>query len=227
MQWDGKGSTKRKIQAIVFDMDGLIVDTEKLYFEVESAVARKYGKTFTREVMRAMMGKRGIESLRVLQEQLGIDEDPYVLLEMREQGYNQLLYEKLEPMPGLFSLLELTEGHRYRKAIATSSPASQMNFIVDRLGVRHFFELLMSGEEVEYGKPHPEIYQKIAERLGLQSNQCLVLEDTEVGVRAAKGAEMYCIAVPNEFTKDHDFTLADLVVSSLEEVDLALIQSFG
>jgi len=227
MQSDGKRETKTRIQAIVFDMDGLMVDTEKLYFEVESALARKYGKTFTREVMRAMMGTKGVDSFRIFQEQLGIDEDPEVLLEFREEGYNRLLHEKLEPMPGLFLLLELAEQYRYRKAIATSSPVSQMNFIIDQLGVRKFFELLVSGDEVEQGKPHPEIYQKVSGRLGLRSDQCLVLEDTENGVRSAKGAGMYCIAVPNEFTKDHDFALADRVISSLEEVDLGLISSFG
>lgn len=204
-----------RIRAAIFDMDGLMVETESLYFQAESEVARHYGKTFTREVMEKMMGHKAAESIRIMMETLGIEGPAEDIEALRDTLYTDLLLTGVEPMNGLFEFLRWLETHGFRKAVATSSKSTFKDIILNHLQLRDRFEVVITAEEVSQGKPSPEIYQLALRRLALNPPQCIVLEDSVPGLKAAKGAGCFCIIVPNHFTRNQDFSGADLVAPHL------------
>lgn len=209
-----------RIVAAIFDMDGLLVDSEPLYFQAESEVARRYGKDFTIEVMEKMMGQKAIRSMEIMRETLGIHGTPDEILAFRDALYRDLLKKGVKPMKGAFALLDWLESEGHRKAVATSSRAEFKDIIFDRLGLHDRFELVITGDQVSAGKPSPEIYRLALRRLGLHPTACVVLEDSAVGLKAAKGAGCFCIAVPNRFTRNQDFSEADLVVPDLSRREI-------
>jgi HAD superfamily hydrolase (TIGR01509 family) len=209
-----------RVHAAIFDMDGLMVDTEPLYFEAESELARRLGKTFTREVMHHMMGHKATRSIQIMMEILGIEGSIQEILALRDTLYESLLVRGVNPMRGLLDLLDWLETHGYRKAVATSSRRRFKDIIFDHLDLHGRFEVVVTGGEVSEGKPSPEIYQRAVSDLGLLAEQCVVLEDSGVGLTAAKRAGCFCIVVPNEFTENQDFSTADLVVPHLFHEDI-------
>jgi HAD superfamily hydrolase (TIGR01509 family) len=209
-----------KVEAAIFDLDGLLADTEPLYFQAESELARRYGKDFTRDVMEKMMGHKALRSIQIMIESLGIDGRAEEILGLRDTLYRNLLMKGVKPMNGVSQLLSWLEKHGYRKAIGTSSRTEFKDIILNHLGLHDRFEVVITGQEVSTGKPSPEIYQLVLHRLDLHPQQCIVLEDSAVGLKAAKGAGCFCIVVPNRFTCHQDFSQADLVVSDLWHPDI-------
>jgi beta-phosphoglucomutase family hydrolase len=214
------------IKAVIFDMDGLMVDTEPLYSQAMQQVAQKRGKCFTLELKQKIMGRLAIDSMRIFKEALGLNESPEEILEEREKIYGKLIAQEIKPMPGLFKVLELLDKMGIRKAIASSSKRCWIELIIDKLGIRNQFEIIVSGQEIQRGKPNPDIYLLAAKKLNLKPQQCLVIEDATSGVKSAKSANMKCIAIPNQFTQGLDFSGADLVLNSLEEINEHLLNSF-
>lgn len=212
------------IKAIIFDMDGLMVDTEPLYSQAMQEIAQRRNKCFTLELKQKMMGRLGIESMRIFKDALGLNESPEEILKEREKIYEKLITQDVKPMPGLFNLLELLNKMGLRKAIASSSKRRWVELIITKLGITNEFEVIVSGEEVEHGKPHPDIYLLVAKKLNITPNECLVVEDSLSGVEAAKAANMTCIVIPNQFTQGLNFSYADILLNSLEEINEDLLK---
>jgi HAD superfamily hydrolase (TIGR01509 family) len=208
------------VRAAIFDMDGLMVDTESLYFQAESEVARRYSKTFTVEVMQKMMGHKSTRSIQIMMESLGITGVAEEIETLRDSLYKDLLIRGIEPMPGLLDLLDWLEDHGYRKAVATSSKPVFKDIVFDHLALNHRFESVITSENVSEGKPSPQIFRLAVRRLELVPTQCIVLEDSHVGLKAAKAAGCFCIIVPNRFTRLQDFSEADLVASDLTHPEI-------
>ncbi len=204
-----------KVKAAIFDMDGLLADTEPLYFQAESELARRYGKEFTMEVMEKMMGHKAIRSIQIMIETLQIKGTAEEVLALRDTLYRDLLLRGVKAMDGVFEVLDWLESHRYRKAVGTSSNTEFKDIVFNHLGLHHRFEVVITAEKVSVGKPSPEIYQLVLHRLGLYPWECIVLEDSAAGLKAAKGAGCFCIIVPNQFTQHQDFSGADLVAPYL------------
>jgi beta-phosphoglucomutase-like phosphatase (HAD superfamily) len=147
-----------KVEAAIFDLDGLLADTEPLYFQAESELARRYGKDFTRDVMEKMMGHKALRSIQIMIETLGIDGPAEEILGLRDTLYRNLLMKGVKPMNGVSQLLNWLENHGYRKAIGTSSRTEFKDIILNHLGLYDRFEVVITGEEVSTGKPSPEIF---------------------------------------------------------------------
>jgi HAD superfamily hydrolase (TIGR01509 family) len=209
-----------KFKAVIFDMDGLMFDTESLFSVAQSAIAKKRGKEFTLEIKAKMMGQRPLHAVEIMLNELGIKEDAQKVFEEQAEMYVKLLRDRSEPMPGLFELLEFIEKANIRKCIATSSLREWADILLARFKISERFEFLVTGDQVARGKPDPEMYLKAVEKLGLLAPQCLVLEDSSNGIRAAKSAGCFAVAVPSEFTKDQDLSMADMMVKSLDDQEL-------
>ncbi len=201
-------------EAIIFDVDGVMVDTERLYVQTMRQVARRFGREVSDDTLARMMGRAPIESLRIFVSDLGLAEDPHELMALRERMMLQSFEQGLDPMPGLMELLEWARP-RLRLAIATGSPRRLLDVILDRLGIADRFQAIQSGDDITRGKPHPEIYQRVLGQLGLPPEKCVVIEDSGNGVRSGKSAGCHVIAVPNEATRGQDFSPADVVVPDL------------
>jgi beta-phosphoglucomutase-like phosphatase (HAD superfamily) len=200
--------------ALIFDMDGLMIDSERLYFAAEREMAAAYGKEIRDEQLWPMMGRKPIESLRLLRGLLGIETPPEELLAWR----NRLMLEKmgrdLGAMPGLFEILETFYG-RLKLAVGTGAQQEFLDITLDTLRIRGFFDVLQTADGLERGKPDPEIYVIACRRLHLPPGECVVLEDARNGVLAGKAAGCPVIAVPNDYTRGQDFSAADWVEPDL------------
>lgn len=216
------------IKAIIFDMDGLIVDTEVLYSIALQEIAQKRGKNFTHELKRAMIGRHGTSSMDIFREKLGLHETAEDLLIEREDIYGKLLNKaELVPMPGLFELLLLADTMAIPVAIASSSSECWIKIVINKLGIENRFKAIVSGYNVENSKPYPDIYLLAAKRLGIPPQYCLALEDTPIGMEAAKRAGMICVAVPNQYSIGLDFSMADMVIDSLKDVEDEVVKKYA
>jgi HAD superfamily hydrolase (TIGR01509 family) len=198
-------------------MDGLLVDTEPLYFQAEAEVATRYGRRFTRDVMQKMMGYKARRSIEIMKEELGLEGSVDEIMSLRDSIYTDLLMMGVSPMKGVFELLEWLENREFRKAVGTSSKPEFKDIIFNHLDLHHRFETIITGEDVSAGKPSPEIYCLAVRRLELQPPECIVLEDSAAGLKAAQGAGCTCIVVPNRYTDNQDFSEADLVAPDLTD----------
>lgn len=205
-----------RCQAIVFDMDGLMVDTERLYIASNHDIAARYGKSVGPEVLRQMMGRVPMESMGIFCRALQIEQPAEVILKQRDDLMEARLREGFRTLPGLGELIEYASG-RYRLAIATGSPKRFLDIIVDRLQLRDRFEVLQTSDGITQGKPHPEIYLQAMAKLGVAGEQCIVLEDSPNGMKAGRTAGAYVIGVPNEHTRDGDLSAAHVCVRDLHE----------
>ncbi len=206
------------IRGVVFDLDGVLVNTELVFQQVGNELARRRGKEMTLEVFKQMMGRRPREAFTVMIELLELHDDtPEELQKESQQLFFELLETLLEPMPGLLDLLETIERAGLPKAVATSSPRDYARRILEKVELVHRFRFILGAEDVSHGKPHPEIYLKSAERLGIAPTEMLVVEDSEHGTKAAAASGAFVVAVPHQFSQHHDFSPADYVAQALND----------
>jgi len=195
-------------------MDGLMIDSEKIYWAVGREMAREFGKTLSDETLGDMMGRAPLESVALYRQALGLSQSPQELLEMREARVERAMQAGIEPMAGLYETLDALHPS-FKLAIATSAPSRFLNVVLDRLNLARYFSALQTSDDISRGKPDPEIYLKAIAKLGLKSAECFVLEDSSNGARAGKNAGAYVIAIPSEHTRRQDFSFVDYVASSL------------
>jgi len=211
------------ITAAIFDLDGLLTDTEKLHCQAYQQALAEVGFHLHKEQYLKHWVRSGLTISDFVRAH-GLKHDPSVLRERKSVIYEQLVRTKLRPMPGALELLERLRGN-LRLALATSSRDDSAQCVLRELGIAHYFEVIATEGSVARLKPHPDIFLFVAEKLGVSPGECVVLEDAEKGILAAHAAGMKSIAVPNEFTKDNDFTLATKVVQSLHEITPELLAS--
>ncbi len=207
------------IKALIFDMDGLLIDSERLYFQTEREMARKFNKTVEDKTLWKMMGRNPIESMEIFVREVGLSLSPEEALGMRNLIMRNKLKNDLKPMPGLHHILDTFSG-RLKMAVCTGAQKEFLDIVVDKLGIRNRFNVLQSSDEIRKGKPHPEIYLKACSQLKLSPEDCVVLEDSSNGALAGKRAGCYVIAVPSEYTKEQDFRFADFVAEDLFQAEM-------
>lgn len=213
-----------QIRAVVFDLDGLMFDTEALFFRVAAEMMAARGKEFTPAIMGAMIGRRAAEAVHAFRELGGLDEPPERLLaESRERFYAEM-DTAVHPTPGLFALLAQLERLGLPRAVATSSRRSYADRLLTSHGFAEHFSFILASEDVERGKPNPEIYLKAIERFGVPARSVLVLEDSPAGLAAACAAGTFAVGIPHEHSPAEGLQGADLIVSRLD--DPALLALF-
>lgn len=187
-----------QIQAIIFDMDGLMLDTEPLYRMVWKRAAAACGYNLTDEIYRGLVGRGRIVAEQILSQTFG----PGFPMEKfrklsREDEVRAFSFDPIEKKPGLEELLSFVESRNLPKAVATSTERSIAIPLLARMGLLERFSVLATGDEVAKGKPHPDLFLLVARRLKVDPPQCLVLEDSEAGVMAASAAAMPVFMVPD------------------------------
>ena len=205
------------LRAVSFDLDGLMFNTEDVYWEVGCELLKRRGQEFTRELASAMMGRPPKESFEVMIAWCNLDDTWQELQAETEELCVGLLEKRLAPMPGLLELLAALERAGIPKAICTSSPRRFLTAVLEPFAMERRFQFMLAAEDVTHGKPHPEIYLKAAERFGLAPEHTMVLEDSQTGCEAAAAAGTFVVAVPSEHSRHQDFRVASLVADSLRD----------
>ena len=212
-----------EIAAVVFDMDGVLVDTEHLWDEVREELTAEWGGRYTPEAQEAMMGMSSLEWSRYLHETVGLREAPETI---NEEVVRRMLarYEvELPVVPGALEAVRTLHAAGLRLAVASSSNRELIDVVLRRLELAALFAATVSSEEVGRGKPAPDVYLEAARRLDVAPSRCAAIEDSASGIRAAREAGMRVIAYPNRHypPSAEALALADVVLDSLAELDPA------
>jgi len=181
-------------QGILWDLDGVLVDTGELHFQAWSQVLPEYGIPFTRESFQATFGMNNTGVLSAL---LGRTPEPELLTaisDRKEKLFRQAVRNRAQPLPGVRVWLERLKAAGAWQAIASSAPPANIDALVDELGLRPYFAAIVSGFDLP-GKPDPAVFLKAARLIGVPPGRCVVVEDAVAGVEAARRAGMKCIAV--------------------------------
>lgn len=203
--------------AAVFDLDGLLFNTEELYQQVGSELLRRRGHEFGPELLHAMMGRPGRVALQMMIDYHDLGDTVETLAEESAEIFPAILDQRLAYMPGVPELLDALEKAGIPKAVATSSGRRFTCDVLGRFGLEPRFEFLLTAEDVVEGKPHPEIYLKAAARFSVAPPAMLVFEDSQNGCRAAVAAGAIAVAVPGGHSRTHDFSGAALVADTLRD----------
>ncbi|MCA9017822.1 MAG: HAD family phosphatase, partial [Planctomycetaceae bacterium] len=173
------------IRAVCFDLDGLMFNTEVIFNEVGHELLRRRDRVMTHDLITAMMGRRAIEAVQVMIDWHELSDTAENLIDESQVLFFELAKDRLEAMPGLFELLEAIESRNLPKGVATSSTRSYLEKILGKFRLIERFHSILTAEDVQIGKPNPEIYLKAAARLGVAPEEMLVLEDSQAGTNAA------------------------------------------
>lgn len=222
-------SAKRpRIRAVAFDLDGLMFDTEALFFRVATEMLAARGKVFTQEIMAAMIGRQSPVSWVAFKTMAGLEESIEDLLAEARVRFREVMDTAVHPTPGLFALLSHLGAGAIPAAIATSSRREYAERLLRNHGLMDHFRFLLTADDVTRGKPDPEIYRTAAERFGIEPSALLVLEDSPAGVAAGKGAGAFVVAVPHDHSPPGPLAEADRIVPRLDDPGLlALLEASG
>ncbi|MFA6533148.1 MAG: HAD family phosphatase [Patescibacteria group bacterium] len=213
------------IKAVIFDMDGLMIESENLQSEAFGIIIKKYEINPIKQA-NGLIQTPGLSeraNWEILKKKHNLKEDTDILIKKRNPIYLDILKKNIVSKPGLIKLIKLLRNEQILLAVASSSGIEHIESVLGKLVITKEFNAVVSGQFIKNSKPAPDIFLEAAKQLGVKTNECLVLEDAESGVEAGHRAGMEVIAVPNKYTKDNDFSKADLTVKSLESIDLSII----
>ena len=218
--------TATRFDAFIFDMDGLLVDSEPLWRIAEIEMLSAVGVPITHDDAVQTTGLRTDEVVELWYARYPWPDPPKKAIEARIiTRLIALVRERGRLMPGVRETLQAVSDAGYPLAIASSSSSEIIAAVLDTLDIAPYFQVAQSAEHEAYGKPHPGVYIEAARRLGVEPWRCLAFEDSPNGVIAAKAARMRCIAVPDSALRnDRRLQAADLILPSLTEFDLSLLE---
>ncbi|MGH4012158.1 MAG: HAD family hydrolase [Pseudonocardiaceae bacterium] len=216
------------VHAVVFDLDGVLVNSEQLWDVVRRGVAAEAGRPWPAEATRAMQGMSTAEWSAYLTEAVGVPAEPdevaATVIDQMAARYDA----RLPLLPGAVGVVERL-GRRWPLGLASSSPRRLIDTVLESAGLAQRFEVSISTEEVGAGKPSPAVYRTVVQRLGVDPVQAIAIEDSSNGLRSAATAGLGVLAVPHTaFPPSEDaLALADIVVDSLDEITVELVVSMG
>jgi HAD superfamily hydrolase (TIGR01509 family) len=210
------------MRAVVFDMDGLMFNTEDVYTLVGVELLRRRGCEFTDEIKNIIMGMQPQMACTAMIDYCHLDDTWQAMAAESNRLFLDLYEGRLAMMPGLTELLDALDRAGIPKAIGTSSSRELVDACLRPFNLQRRFRFVLAAEDIAHGKPDPEIYLTAARRFGAPPAEMAVLEDSENGCLAAAAAGAYVVAVPGEHSRGHDFSMASLVAESLADPRLYL-----
>jgi beta-phosphoglucomutase family hydrolase len=209
-----------KLEAVLWDLDGVIADTASYHYQAWQDVFRKRNVKFTKADFMSHFGQRHDTIIRsALGENISREEFDAVTKE-KQESYRRRVTGNIRPLPGAVALIKSLKQHGLKMAIASSAPPENIEIIIRGLHIEDYFQSIAWGTEVAEGKPSPQVFLLAAEKLGTEPGNCLVIEDAIAGITAAKQAGMKCVAVTNSHPRD-SLKEADLIIDTLEAVSLS------
>ena len=213
------------IEAVIFDLDGVLLDSEQVWDEAREQLAKERGGRWHENAQRDMMGMSSVEWSRYMHDVIGLPEPPEEISREVVERMAKLYREHLPVVPGAREAVERLAA-RWPLGLASSSNRELIDLALELLGVKHRFKATVSSEEVTRGKPAPDVYLEAARRLGVDPTHAAAIEDSENGIRAAKASGMRVIAIPNQHfpPADDALTQADVLLRSLAELTPEVVE---
>ncbi len=213
------------IEAVVFDLDGVLLDSEQVWDEARERLAKERGGRWHEQAQKDMMGMSSTEWSRYMHERIGLPEPPE---EINREVVERLVETYREHLPAIDGANEAVErlAARWPLGLASSSNRELIDLALELMGVKHLFAATVSSEEVARGKPAPDVYLEAARRLGVDPTHAAAVEDSHNGILAAKAAGMRVVAIPNRHFPPGEEALAqaDVVLDSLAELTAEAIE---
>jgi beta-phosphoglucomutase family hydrolase len=212
-----------KKSLFIFDMDGVIVDTEPLYIKMNKDFLKQYNVQISDEEYNQFIGISATKMWDFLKEKYSL---PYTTVELiaieKQAKYNVLASTDLKIIDGIVALLQMLKDKEYSIAIASSSMRKNIELIITKTNLKSYFDFVVSGEDVQNGKPAPDIFLKAMQHFNKQPEDCIVLEDARNGVLAAKAANMFCVGFQNIHSGNQDLSKSNVIVHAIDEVNAIL-----
>ncbi len=213
------------LKAVIFDMDGVLVDSEAIFYEADKVLLESLGKEFDKEYYKQFVGT----TCEYMWKKIIKDYDLHLSVEYMDLEGRRIVSELLTKyggfpdVPFAADFVKRLAGEDIKLAIASSSSKASIERNMDKMGIRNLFDIIVSGEEMERPKPYPDVFLAAAKMLDVKPFECIVIEDSHNGVLAAKAADMACIGYVNENSGNQDLSQADLLLLSFESADLKLL----
>lgn len=216
------------LKAVLFDMDGVIVDTEPLHRKAYFKMFSEKRLDVSEALYTSFTGQSTIEICTTLVDTFGINEAPHELVACKRKHFKHLFEndDSLELLPGVLDLIK--DYHRNGITLVLASSASMVNInrIFTRFDLDRYFKDKVSGADLKKSKPHPEIFIQAARASGFSTAECMVIEDSTNGIVAAKAAGIFCVGYNSLHSEDQDYCLADVVVGDFGELSFELVKSW-
>lgn len=206
---------------VIFDMDGVLIDSEGFYKEINQQYFKELGVPITEEEYEGFIGISANLMWSYIKEKGELSQDVDTLKKVeKDRKYAYLAEESLSPMPGIPAFLNRLKEQNYAISLASSSPRKNIEVIVQKLDIASYFDCVVSGEEVKNGKPAPDIFLKAATEVDLASENCCVIEDSNNGSRAAKAAGMQCVGLRSPNSGHQDLSMCDLIIDNFDNENI-------
>lgn len=214
-----------KLQAVIFDMDGVIIDSEPIHYAVNKKIYDDLQIEVTDDEYNDFIGISNSDHWNYLKEKYNLAEDIEELVtKQNDQNIEHLKGSEAEPIPGVVHLLEKLENEGIAIGLASSSSLRYIKAVTTKFGIDDYFSIMVSGENMDRGKPYPDIFLHAAEKLNVDVGDCVVIEDSENGVKAAVAAGMKCIGFVNPNSGNQDLSHADKLIDSLKKVTQQMLK---
>jgi beta-phosphoglucomutase len=208
-----------ELEAVIWDMDGVLADTASYHFLAWQAIFAKRDISFTEADFQRGFGTRNDAIIRNKLGEKTPDTEIETIAREKEATFRRLIGKDIKPLPGVLKLLSQLHDRGIKMAIASSAVIENLRLIVGSLGIESYFEAIITGREVTESKPSPQVFLLAAQRLGVEPANSIVFEDAVAGVKAAKSAGMHCVAITSTHSREK-LAEADLIVDSLAEVSV-------
>ena len=213
------------MKAVIFDMDGVIIDSEPIHFEVDMQTMREFGVNISKDELNKYVGTTNEYMLNDLINKYKVQKSIKEILEYKmELTIRRINETKINAISGIPELLISLKHNNIKTAIGSSSPKELIITVIEKFQLGKYFDCIVSGDEVKEGKPKPDIYLEVSKRIGVNPEECIVIEDSRNGVLAAKNAGMKCFGFRNVNSGNQDLSKADIIVDSIRNIDIEIIK---
>jgi len=208
------------IKAVIFDLDGVIVESENAHIEAERQVLLKHNLAISADELHGYTGTTAKVMFTELIMKYRLTTTFEEINHQKEKILLRLLEQDAEPTKGVISFIRELKRRDIKLAIGSSSTRKLIDYVLTKLNITSLFDCILAAEDVEHSKPNPEIFLRAATKLGVSANLCLVIEDAKLGVEAAKSAGMKCIGYRNPHSGNQDLSKADITTDDFSKLDI-------
>jgi len=215
------------IKAVLFDMDGVIVDTEPLHTKAYYMMFNHYNLDVSRTLYESFTGQSTLNVCKTLCDTFGLNCNPEDLVQKKRASFTSLFHNdpSLQLLPGILEIIKEYHSNGLTLILASSASMFTINNVFTRFELDQYFKAKLSGADLKASKPHPEIFEKAAAAAGVNRDECFVIEDSTNGIKAAKAAVIYCVGYDSLNSKNQDYSQADRVINNFNEIKFDTVKT--